>query len=103
MYSFPFSQAVRKTWREVRTGEDLPGRTGAFQTRFLAGLNSVGKPDSLEIPEPLGPRKRGQSCAYSASVRNGTNSRSFMRDHPSYNGGGRLPARDALGRADSGG
>src|SRR5205823_11971366 len=57
------SKAVRKTWRGVSTGEDLPGRTGVLHTMFLCLLNSVGKPVSVEIPEPFGPRKRVHSCA----------------------------------------
>src|SRR5262245_6571029 len=44
VYNLSFSHAVRKTWRDVRTGDDLPERTGALQRRFLAGPNSVGKP-----------------------------------------------------------
>src|SRR5258705_4597904 len=49
--------------RPVRTGEDLPSRTGVLQTRFLPLLNSTGKPVSVETPEPFGPRKRVHSCA----------------------------------------
>jgi hypothetical protein len=38
----------------------LPGRTAVRHRTFLSFPNTVGKPLSLEIPEPLGPRKRVQ-------------------------------------------
>src|SRR5439155_903804 len=36
--------------------------------RFLLLPNSVGKPESVETPEPFGPRKRVHSCAEAAEV-----------------------------------
>jgi hypothetical protein len=52
----------------VRTGEDLPGRSGVRQTRFFARLNSMGKPVSVEMPWPLGPRKRDHSSDWARDV-----------------------------------
>src|SRR6266513_3207405 len=67
--SLPPSKAVRKMWRHVRTGEDLPGRTVVLQRRFFCLLNSVGKPASCETPEPFGPRKRFHSSASAAETK----------------------------------
>ena len=65
--------------RLVRTGEDLPGRTGVLHRIFLFPSNSTGKPVSLEIPEPLGPRKRVQSSAQRTSDKNANGSKRVMR------------------------
>ena len=45
------------------TGEECPGRTLTFQATFLSAPNSAGTFGSFEIPDPFGPRKRGQSSA----------------------------------------
>jgi hypothetical protein len=47
----------------------LPGRTAVLQRRFLVWLNSTGKPEALEMPEPFEPRKRVQSCPSAADAR----------------------------------
>src|SRR4051794_40099695 len=78
--SLPFSKAVVKTCRRVRTGEDLPARKGVLQTRFLLLLNSVGKPESLETPEPFGPRKRVHSWALAVQ----TNSRNANKNRGQF-------------------
>src|SRR5687768_7885151 len=44
-----------------RIGEECPCGSGSFHSRFLSWPNSVGTFVAVEIPEPLGPRKRDQS------------------------------------------
>src|SRR5689334_10612209 len=76
--SLALSKPVRKMCRRVRTGEDLPGRTGVRQSRFLFLLNSVGNPVPVETPEPFGPRNRVHSCAVPAGAeRRNTDKRQF--------------------------
>jgi hypothetical protein len=40
----------------------MPG-TWAFHFTFSVALQRTGKPVSVEVPSPFGPRQEGQSCA----------------------------------------
>ena len=44
-----------------RIGDECPGGSGSRQTTFLSGPNSTGTRFAVEMPEPLGPRKRDHS------------------------------------------
>lgn len=48
----------------VRTGDECPGGSGVFHTTFFSGPNSVGSPEVVETPVPLGPR----NCAHSSAA-----------------------------------
>ena len=61
-----WSHAVSKTRSPARTGDECPAGTDVFQSKFLAGPNSTGRPVASDTPEPFGPRKRGQSSAPAA-------------------------------------
>src|SRR6185503_4830103 len=54
--SFSLSCAVTKIRSCVNTGDEWPGGSGVFQTTFLFGPNSEGKPLVSETPVPFGPR-----------------------------------------------
>src|SRR6266576_269057 len=54
---------ARKIRSPAATGEELPPGTFAFQSRFIFGPNSIGRPRASETPDPFGPRKPGQSEA----------------------------------------
>ena len=58
------SQPVRKIASSPNTGEECPGGNSVFQTTFLSGPNSTGRPFSSETPPPFGPRKRSHSPAH---------------------------------------
>ena len=45
----------------VSTGDECPGGSVVFQTTFLSGPNSVGNPEVVDTPVPLGPRNCDQS------------------------------------------
>ena len=47
----------------VSTGDECPGGSVVFHTTFLSGPNSVGNPEVVETPVPLGPRNCAQSSA----------------------------------------
>jgi hypothetical protein len=47
----------------VSTGEEWPGGSAVFQTTFLLGPNSSGRPVVAETPVPFGPRNCDQSSA----------------------------------------
>src|SRR5437899_11200989 len=57
------SLAVRNTRPPTTMGDEWPKGTAAFQTTFLAGPKSTGRPAEESTPEPFGPRNRGQSAA----------------------------------------
>jgi hypothetical protein len=47
----------------VSTGDEWPGGSAVFQTTFVLGPNSTGKPVDAETPLPFGPRNCDQSSA----------------------------------------
>src|SRR5215470_7808423 len=47
----------------VNTGDECPGGNSVFQTTFLFGPNSCGRPVVEETPVPFGPRNWVQSSA----------------------------------------
>src|SRR5438128_6413741 len=61
--SFSPSTAVRKIRLPAMIGEERLKGTAVFQRRFFAGPNSTGSPVVSDTPDPLGPRKRGQSSS----------------------------------------
>src|SRR5436190_24066651 len=63
------SFAVTNTRLPLTMGEDRPKGTTAFQTTFLEGPNSTGRPLEESIPDPLGPRNRGQSAPERAAIK----------------------------------
>src|SRR5688500_11780436 len=59
--SAPSSKAVMKMWSCHTTGEEWPGGTAVFHSRFSDGPNAIGGRLSSATPEPLGPRNRAHS------------------------------------------
>src|SRR4030095_3081123 len=43
-------------------GDDTPEGNAVLQTTLRSGRSSIGSPEVLATPEPLGPRKPGQSA-----------------------------------------
>jgi len=64
----------------ARTGEECPGGTVAFQSTFFSGRNSTGKSLASETPDPLGPRKRGQSAEITEALLTAIRSRQMLRE-----------------------
>src|SRR5215510_10248813 len=62
--SFSFVCAVTKMRSLVSTGDECPAGSSVFQTTFLAGPNSVGRPLVSETPLPFGPR----NCDHSSEA-----------------------------------
>src|ERR1041385_4265023 len=62
--SFSFVCAVTKMRLLVNTGDECPAGNSVFQTTFLVGPNSVGKPFVSETPVPFGPR----NCDHSSDA-----------------------------------
>src|SRR5262245_12777119 len=66
VYSLPSSIAVITTLSPAMIGDERPLGTGTFHFTFFSGPNSTGGFASSAMPDPFGPRNRGQASDFSA-------------------------------------